>query len=181
MASCTESSLRSATSADSQTDLLSPMSSLWPRLMEQRFSTWRATTEGRTVSVGNRRLLEDAEISLEAAEAMLDPLAQQGKTPMLVGVDGHLAGVVAVADTLKPTSAAAIRSLRDMGIEVAMLTGDNRITAAAIAREVGVDRVLAEVLPEDKAAEVARLQADGRAGGGWASMMRQRWPRPTWG
>ncbi len=98
----------------------------------------------------------------QPAEAAAAALAADGKTPMLVAIDGRLAGVVAVADTIKDGSAAAIAALRARGIDVVMMTGDNRLTAAAIARQVGVVRVVAEVLPEHKASEVRRLQREGR-------------------
>jgi len=88
-------------------------------------------------------------------------LAAGGKTPMLVAADGRLLGIVAVADTLKAHSKGAVSALRRMGIDVVMITGDNRRTAEAIARQVGIDRVLAEVLPEHKAVEVRKLQAQG--------------------
>ncbi|MDR2771053.1 MAG: HAD-IC family P-type ATPase, partial [Clostridiales Family XIII bacterium] len=84
------------------------------------------------------------------------------KTPMYIAVDGNFAGIIAVADVVKQNSRAAIERLRAMGIEVAMITGDNRRTAAAIAKQVGVDRVLAEVLPRDKSDEVKKLQSEGR-------------------
>jgi Cu+-exporting ATPase len=89
-------------------------------------------------------------------------LEQEGKTAMLVAVDGRLAGLVAVADTIKPTSREAVQRLKAMGLEVVMITGDNRLTAEAIARQTGIDRVIAEVLPEGKADEVKKLQQQGR-------------------
>ena len=121
-----------------------------------------ATVTGRRVHVGNARLLEDAGIDPTPLTEIAANLAGDGKTAMLIAIDGHAAGVVAVADTLKDDAAASIATLRRLGLEVVMLTGDNRRTAEAIARTVGVDRVLAEVLPGDKAAEVARLQGQGR-------------------
>ncbi len=121
----------------------------------------RAVVDGHEVLIGNRRLLADADIDADALAEEMDTLAEAGRTPMLVAIDGRPGGVVAVADTVKEESAAAIASLRALGIEVAMITGDNARTAAAIARQVGVERVLAEVLPEHKALEVRRLQDEG--------------------
>jgi Cu+-exporting ATPase len=121
-----------------------------------------AQTNGQTILAGNRKLMIEREISLTALEAEADTLASEGKTPMYVALDGRLAGIVAVADVVKPSSKAAIESLHKMGIEVAMITGDNAKTAAAIAKQVGIDRVLAEVLPQDKSNEVKKLQAEGR-------------------
>jgi len=121
-----------------------------------------ATVDGRAVAVGNLRLMASAGVDTSALKPALERLEGIGKTAMLVAVDGAAAGLVAVADTVKPTSAEAIADLKRMGIEVVMITGDNRRTAQAIAALVGVDRVLAEVLPEDKAAEVAKLKATGR-------------------
>jgi len=121
-----------------------------------------ATVAGRSVLAGNRRLLADHGIDPGPLEPLLDRLSGEGKTPMLVAVNGTAAGVVAVADILKPESAAAVGALRRAGIDVVMMTGDNRRTAEAIARSVGIDTVLADVLPGDKAGEIARLQIDGR-------------------
>ncbi len=121
----------------------------------------RAVVDGREVLIGNRRLLDDAGIATSELNAEMDRLAEAGRTPMLVAVDGKPGGVIAVADTVKEDSAAAIATLRALGIKVAMITGDNARTAAAIARQVGVERVLAEVLPEHKAMEVQRLQSEG--------------------
>jgi Cu+-exporting ATPase len=121
----------------------------------------RAIVDGTEVLIGNRRLLDDADIATDDLSAETDRLAEAGRTPMLVALDGRPGGVIAVADTVKDDSAAAIAALRALGIEVAMITGDNARTAAAIARQVGVERVLAEVLPEHKALEVRRLQDDG--------------------
>ncbi|MFF4576601.1 heavy metal translocating P-type ATPase [Streptomyces sp. NPDC001410] len=122
----------------------------------------QATVDGHAVLVGATRLLAD--VGIDTAE--LDPIAAemsaQGKTPVTAAVDGRPAGVLAVADTVKEDSAAAIAALRQMGVDVVMLTGDNRRTAAAIAAEVGIERVLAEVLPEHKADAVRTLQAEGR-------------------
>ncbi|MDR2610315.1 MAG: heavy metal translocating P-type ATPase, partial [Clostridiales Family XIII bacterium] len=116
----------------------------------------------RAVLAGNRKLMDERGIPLSALEAEADRLAGEGKTPMYVAVDGQFAGIVAVADVVKESSRAAIESLHKMGIEVAMITGDNQRTADTIAKQVGIDRVLAEVLPQDKSSEVKKLQADGR-------------------
>jgi len=122
---------------------------------------------GKTVLIGNRRLMISRNIDTARLEGKVDSLEGQGKTAMLVAVDGKAAGVVAVADTVKDTSAEAIRALKDMGIQTIMITGDNRRTAAAIARQVGLDpeNVLAEVLPQDKAREVNKLKDQGRVVG----------------
>lgn len=121
-----------------------------------------AGISGRTVLAGNRKLMDERGISLAGMEAASDRLAEEGKTPMYVSIDGKLAGIVAVADVVKQSSRAAIESLHKMGIQVAMITGDNKKTAAAIAKQVGIDRVLAEVLPQDKSNEVKKLQNEGR-------------------
>lgn len=122
----------------------------------------RALVAGHEVLVGNVRLLAGAGIDPTPLLAHLEALAVDGKTPILAAVDSVPAGVIGVADTVKSGSAAAVAALQARGIEVVMMTGDNRATAAAIARQVGISRVLAEVLPEHKAAEVKRLQAEGR-------------------
>ncbi|MDC5697978.1 heavy metal translocating P-type ATPase [Intrasporangium calvum] len=125
----------------------------------------RALVAGREVLVGNARLLAGAAIDPAPLLADLDRLARDGKTPILAAIDGRPAGVIGVADTVKDGSAAAVGALQARGIEVVMMTGDNRATAAAIARQVGIRRVVAEVLPEHKAAEVKRLQAEGKVVG----------------
>ena len=122
----------------------------------------RAQVDGKTVLVGNPRLLTEAGIDTSSLTAGMEGLAADGKTPMLAAIDGRPAGVVGVADTIKDGSAAAIADLVARGIDVVMMTGDNRTTAAAIARQVGIGRVVAEVMPEHKAREVRRLQAEGR-------------------
>jgi Cu+-exporting ATPase len=122
----------------------------------------RATVDRHTILIGNPALLRAASIDSSGLEAQADRLSADGKTPLLVAVDGKPAGVIAVADTLKPESVGAVASLRALGLEVVMITGDNRRTAAAIARQVGIGRVLAEVLPDRKAAEIRRLQSEGR-------------------
>ena len=121
-----------------------------------------AKIDDRHVVLGNLKFMADRGVPAGAAEETLERLADEGKTAMVVGIDGVLAGVIAVADTVKEDSVAAIRRLHDLGLEVVMITGDNQRTAEAIAREVGVDRVLAEVLPEDKATQVKLLQAEGK-------------------
>jgi Cu+-exporting ATPase len=121
-----------------------------------------ASIDGVAVGIGNRKLMLEQGIDPVGLDADFDRLAGGGKTPMYISLDGAVAGVVAVADVVKPSSAGAIRALRDLGMEVVMLTGDNARTAAAIAGQVGVDRVLADVLPGDKAEEVRKLQADGK-------------------
>ena len=125
----------------------------------------RAHVDGRTVLVGNTRLLTSAGIDASSLTAGMEALAGDGKTPMLAAVDGRPAGVIGVADTIKDGSIAAIADLAARGIDVVMMTGDNRATAAAIARQVGIGRVVAEVMPEHKAQEVRRLQAEGRVVG----------------
>lgn len=120
-----------------------------------------AQVDGRAVWVGNARLMAAQGLALAAWESDLARLQGEGKTAMLVAVDGAVAGLIAVADTVKEGSAEAIAALHALGLQVAMLTGDNRQTAEAIARQVGVDRVLAEVLPGAKAAEIKRFQASG--------------------
>jgi Cu+-exporting ATPase len=133
-----------------------------------------AVIKGVTVLAGNRKLMEEGNIPLAELEAESDRLAGEGKTPMYValaepgGAGMRAAGIVAVADVLKGGSKDAVRALHKMGIEVVMITGDNGKTAAAIAKQAGIDRVLSEVLPQDKAAEIKKLQAlpDGRPGAG---------------
>ncbi len=118
--------------------------------------------DGRRVLLGNLKLMRDRGVSLDGLEAEAERLAIEGKTPMFLAADGVAAGVVAVADTLKPNSASAVAKLKSMGLQVVMITGDNHRTAEAIARQVGIDRVLAEVLPQHKAAEVRKLQDEGK-------------------
>ncbi len=122
----------------------------------------QGVVNGRAVLAGNRKLMDERTISLAEWSPASDRLAEEGKTPMYVAIDGALAGIIAVADVVKQSSRAAIESLHRMGIEVAMITGDNKKTAAAIARQVGIDRVLSEVLPQDKSNEVKKLQNEGR-------------------
>jgi Cu+-exporting ATPase len=122
----------------------------------------KADIKGLAVLAGNKKFMEEQGVSLAELEGASDQLAGEGKTPMYVALDGKLAGIVAVADVLKKSSKEAIASLHKMGIEVAMITGDNKKTAAAIAKQVGIDRVLSEVLPQDKAAEIKKLQNEKR-------------------
>jgi Cu+-exporting ATPase len=121
-----------------------------------------AKVAGRTVAIGNRPMLESRQISLDGLGERGAELSAQGKTPMFVAADDRILGVVAVADTLKPESKEVVAQLRAMGIETIMLTGDNLRTAEAVGSELGIDRVLAEVLPQDKAAVVEELQEGGR-------------------
>jgi P-type Cu+ transporter len=121
-----------------------------------------ATVDGRSVLIGSRQLLGDRDVDVSGLDERAVPLFEQGKTAIYAAVDGTPAGVVAVADTLKEDSPPAVRALRDLGLEVVMITGDNRRTAEAVAREVGIGRALAEVLPEDKGLEVRRLQEQGK-------------------
>jgi len=122
----------------------------------------KAEVNDRVLLIGTRKLLNKYDIGFEASGMKMEALEENGKTAMLVAVDGTFAGIVAVADTVKETSKAAIKKLKDMGLEVIMMTGDNVRTANAIANEVGVDAVIAEVLPEGKADEVKKLQQQGK-------------------
>ncbi|RFZ21380.1 Copper-exporting P-type ATPase A [Mycobacterium marinum] len=122
----------------------------------------RATVAGRTVLVGTATLLAENNVTTSELERISAGLAAEGKTPILAALDSRPAGVLAVADTVKDDSVAAIAALGKLGLQVVMITGDNARTAEAIARQVGVSRVLAEVLPEHKAGEIRRLQAEGR-------------------
>ncbi|MEL7610158.1 MAG: heavy metal translocating P-type ATPase [Bacillota bacterium] len=121
-----------------------------------------AKLDGKQVLAGNRKLMLERGIALDELERASDALADEGKTPMYIALESRLFGIVAVADVVKPSSRDAIASLHGMGIEVVMITGDNEKTACAIAREVNIDRVLAEVLPQDKSEQVKALQAQGR-------------------
>lgn len=141
---------------------------LAPSKLPQNFSALagrglRATVEGHSVLVGTRILMADNSIDYEPIQERLEALEAEGKTAMLVAIDGQLAGTIAVADTIKFGSAQAIQHLNEQGLQVWMITGDNRRTAQAIATQVGItaEHVLAEVLPEDKANQVKRLQAQG--------------------
>ncbi|WP_152395351.1 heavy metal translocating P-type ATPase [Paenibacillus guangzhouensis] len=122
----------------------------------------RAAVEGKELLIGTRRLMEKFNVNAQHAYTVMNHLEEAGKTAMLVAIDGDYAGLVAVADTIKETSKEAVSRLKEMGIEVIMITGDNQRTAKAIANQVGIDHVLAEVLPEGKAEEVKKLQAQGK-------------------
>ncbi len=122
----------------------------------------QATVDGHALLVGNADLLSDVGIDAAGLDKIAGEFSAQGKTPVLAAIDGRPACVLAVADTVKDDSAAAISALRGMGVDVVMITGDNARTAAAIAAQVGIEHVLAQVLPENKADEVRRLQAGGR-------------------
>jgi len=121
-----------------------------------------ASVEGKKLILGNLRLMNEKNLSLNGLGEEAERLWAKGKTVMFLGVDSQVVGIIAVADTLKPNAKEAVGALHNMGIEVMMLTGDNQRTAEAIAQEVGIDRVLAEVLPERKAQEVKKLQEEGK-------------------
>jgi Cu2+-exporting ATPase len=121
-----------------------------------------ATVDGRTVLVGNVKLMRDQGVDATTLETQAAALAEQGKTPIYVAIDRQAAGLVAVADTIKPSAHETIRRLKELGIEAVMITGDNKRTAEAVARELGIERVFAEVLPADKARHVKELQAEGK-------------------
>ncbi|WP_121614329.1 heavy metal translocating P-type ATPase [Mesobacillus foraminis] len=121
----------------------------------------QATVSGHEVVIGTRKLMQQYGIDIESVLPGMEELEQKGKTAMLAGINGQYAGLVAVADTIKDTSQEAVRRLHEMGIKVIMMTGDNQRTAEAIGKEVGIDAVIAEVLPEGKAEEVKKLQQQG--------------------
>jgi Cu+-exporting ATPase len=121
-----------------------------------------ATIKGSRILLGTRKLMVDNGIDIASVEKTMESLEAQGRTAMIAARDGRLVGLVAVADTLKENSKEAVEKIRDMCIEVVMITGDNRRTADAIAGSIGITRVLAEVLPEDKASEIRKLQDEGR-------------------
>jgi len=120
------------------------------------------TVDGRRVVLGNRKLLEESRIDPDALTAQSEALRAEGQTVMFVAVDGKAAGLLAVSDPIKETTPEAIRQLHDEGMRIVMLTGDNRETAEAVARKLGLDDVVAEVLPDEKAAAIKRLQEAGR-------------------
>ncbi len=121
-----------------------------------------ALVEGKKLVLGNLRLINEKKLSLDKLGRDAEQFGAKGKTVMLLGIDNQVVGIIALADTLKPNARAALNALHDMGIGVAMITGDNKHTAEAIAAELGIDRVLAEVLPEHKAQEVKKLQQEGK-------------------
>ena len=122
----------------------------------------QAKIGGRWYHAGNVRLMEDKGMDCRESQKQMDQLAEEGKTPLLFADEKGVIGIIGAADIVKPTSAQAIRELKKLGVEVIMLTGDNKRTAAAIQRQLGIDTVIAEVLPQDKEREVARLQSEGR-------------------
>jgi Cu+-exporting ATPase len=119
-----------------------------------------AVVGGRDLLLGNLRLMNERKIALGDAERTVEKFADEGKTPMFAAIEGKYAGIVAVADTIKLKSKDAIQTLQNLGLEVVMMTGDNRRTAEAVAAQVGIKRVLAEVLPEGKSGEIKRLQSE---------------------
>jgi P-type Cu+ transporter len=121
-----------------------------------------ATVDGNELLIGTRKLMNKYQVAIDPALDKMDRLEREGKTAMLVAVNQRYTGIVAVADTIKDTSKSAIKRLKEMGLEVIMITGDNQQTASSIAAEVGIDQVIAEVLPEGKADEVKKLQAQGK-------------------
>jgi Cu+-exporting ATPase len=121
-----------------------------------------ANVEGYRVLLGNAKIMRERGVMLDGSDERVATLAAEGKTAMYAAIDGQLAGVLAVADQIKPEARWAIKAMQQMGLEVVMITGDNKRTAEAVAREVGITRVLADVLPEEKAAEIKRLQQEKR-------------------
>jgi len=122
----------------------------------------RARLEDREILIGNRRLMQENHIAIDKIEEEMLRLEEEGKTAMLISIDGLISGIIAVADQIKDSSLKAIKALQDMGLDVYMITGDNERTAKAIARQVGITNVLAEVLPENKAEAVEGLKAEGK-------------------
>lgn len=121
-----------------------------------------ASLNGEPIDIGKAKLMKDKQIEIKDWEAISERLASEGKTPMYVAIGGKPAGLIAVADIIKESSLDAIRKIHDMGIETVMITGDHRRTAQAIAKQVGIDSVIAEVLPEEKAEAIKKLQAEGK-------------------
>jgi Cu2+-exporting ATPase len=122
----------------------------------------RAEVDGHAVLVGNLKLMDESGVDVFGLEDRATALAEGGKTPMFVGVDGEPSGLVAVADTIKPSARDTLQRFKEMGIEAVMITGDNKRTAEAVARELGIERVFAEVPPADKARYVEQLQREGK-------------------
>jgi Cu+-exporting ATPase len=121
-----------------------------------------AEIDGDRVLLGNKKLMEEEGISVTELEDDFENLAQEGKTPLYIGINEKLSGIIGVADVIKEGSAKAIRELKEMGLDVIMITGDHKKTAQAIAKSVGIDHVLAGVLPEGKSLEVKKIQASGK-------------------
>jgi Cu+-exporting ATPase len=121
-----------------------------------------ATIQGMKVAIGNRALMQESQISLAQVEDQADRLREEGQTVMFVAIDGQLAGFLGVADPIKETALLAIQALKEIGIKVIMMTGDNRKTAEAVATKVGLDGFFADVLPQGKADLVKKLQSEGR-------------------
>lgn len=122
----------------------------------------KASLEGKEIYIGNRKLMQEANIQIAEIEEDLSRLEEEGKTAMMVGIDGKISGIIAVADSIKDNSKEAIEELKNMGLDVYMLTGDNERTAKAIAKSVGIENVLADVLPENKAQVVEEIKAQGK-------------------
>ncbi|MGJ5710348.1 heavy metal translocating P-type ATPase [Staphylococcus equorum] len=122
----------------------------------------KATIDGKSLCVGNRKFMIEENIAINSAETQLSRFEQEGKTAMMIAIDSELKGTIAVADTVKASTSEAIQQLHDLNIEVVMLTGDNERTAQAIAKQVGIDTVIAEVLPEEKASKIVELQDQGK-------------------
>ena len=136
---------------------------LFPQILQQyQGKGLRAILEDKEILVGNRKLMGDNNISISEGEKDLLRLEEEGKTAMLISIDNKLSGIIAVADQIKETSQKAIEQLKSMGLEVYMITGDNERTAKAIAKEVGITNILAEVLPENKAEVVEKLKSEGK-------------------
>src|SRR3989339_815378 len=121
-----------------------------------------AVVEGKSILVGTIKLMRDRNVDIYPLQSDIDRLLNEGKTLMILAIDGSVAGIAAAADTVKPTAARAIKSMKELGLEVAMITGDNKKTAEIIGKNLGIDRVFSEVLPEDKAKYVKQLQGEGK-------------------
>lgn len=123
----------------------------------------RVKVDGKELLAGNLKLMVENNIAIDHFQEESDRLASEGKTPMYIALDNKAEGIIAVADVVKASSQKAIKKLQSMGLEVAMITGDNKKTAEAIAKQVGITRVLSEVLPQDKADEVKKIQSEGKS------------------